>query len=480
MADEAAQRATGHPPDSSRVRRFIGSFWPAVSGGTPASPDEQREFQRYVGYSVQLHGPRLLVLLALVVVLAWPLDPLLLSGDTAALSAFAWLRFHALGVLLVGAWLAPKTPWFQRHPDAVLAAFALTAAGGAAYWLGSIEGFNGRWFIYLAVLPLLAVPFASSGFFRWPTLAALFAVLWGGFALGAPTGTTRPHELAVGVSFLAFTTALAGALGQVVFSSSRDAFVSRIRLARQEEVLRDLNENLEGRVAEKALALRRLARHLERLREDERKWMAREIHDELGQELTALRYAVALARLSMGAEAAGSLNDVQELLDRTRTTMRRILAALRPRVLDELGLVAGLEWLAKDLSSRATLEIQLEVEPPDLQLEGDGATVVFRIVQEALSNVLKHAEAGRAWVRLSVEAGTLVLIVADDGRGLPPEGDGRAADVQPGHGLGVLGIRERADAIGGSASLRARREGGTELRVVVPYPIFPAEGEVIP
>lgn len=153
--------------------------------------------------------------------------------------------------------------------------------------------------------------------------------------------------------------------------------------------------------------------------------------------------------------------------------MRRILGALRPRVLDELGLVPGLEWLVQDVSRRTGLTITLDVDPPALSLGGDAATTVFRIVQEALTNVVRHANASRAEVLIHLAGSRLVLEVKDDGVGI--------SDLaQRSAGFGMVGIRERVDTVGGDASWSTVVTGGTLLRVTAPYPVVAVESKFEP
>ena len=269
---------------------------------------------------------------------------------------------------------------------------------------------------------------------------------------------------------LVLSLVLNAGLGAVALRLLAERRATRSLVLHHEERLRDLDESLEAQVADKALEVRRLAQHLETTREDERKWMAREIHDELGQELTALRYAVAVARLQGGDPLAATFDDIDGLLDRTRSTMRRILSALRPRVLDELGLVAALDWLAKDVGTRTGVAIHLSVTPPALHLVGDGATTVFRIVQEALTNVARHAAAQNAWVELTEGERSLTVTIVDDGVGMQPS-------ERREEGLGLIGIRERADAVGGEARWTRRQPGGTEVWVQLPMPVQLVEGQ---
>ncbi len=429
-------------------------------------PADTEAFRLYAAAVVQVNGPRVAIVCALLAFAWWPLDWLLYRGQPDVITSFAWLRTFLITSLVLGGLLLPRLALFEVHPQRLLGALAVVVITGAAYCLGRISGFDGPWFLYLTVAPLLGVLFPLPLRSRVVLALLLACGLFVGFGVAAGGGPFP--EMASAASFIAFTSLASLLLGQLVYVLLEDGFTSKLRLERHDQHLRDLNENLEERVAEKALQVRRLAQHLETLREDERKWMAREIHDELGQELTALRFAVAVARMQAGA-AGEAFDEIEALLDRTRATMRRILAALRPRVLDELGLVAGLDWLTKDVGKRTGVVIALDVSPPDLHLVGDGATTVFRIVQEALTNVARHASATSASVSVALEGRSLTVTVRDDGVGIDPDRRREA-------GLGLIGIRERADAVGGEARWTRLEGGGTEVWTKLPYPVQLVEG----
>lgn len=210
--------------------------------------------------------------------------------------------------------------------------------------------------------------------------------------------------------------------------------------------------------------LRRLSSNLTRAREEERRHLARELHDELGQYLSAIKMDLATLARGAGGDAAlaGRLERLLETVDETIVSARRIAADLRPAMLDDLGLNAALEWLARDWSSRARLAIDLDADPVDEVVDDDTATAVYRIVQEALTNITRHADAARAAVRLRSGDGRLALVIEDDGGGLAP-GD---VDKRGSHGL--LGIRERVRALGGSARFANAAHGGFRLEVELP------------
>jgi PAS domain S-box-containing protein len=221
--------------------------------------------------------------------------------------------------------------------------------------------------------------------------------------------------------------------------------------------------------------LRKLPARLDEAREEERTNIAREIHDELGQALTALKLDIALIarRLKNGN---GHVDDVRARLEEMAHTtdeiigsVRRISAALRPGILDDLGLRAALEWQAEEFTRRTGTPCNVRADVADLHLERGLATAVFRIFQEALTNVTRHANATTVDVHLWLERGLLKLDVADDGVGVP--------EISPrGSSLGLLGMRERARRCGGECTIRRREPRGTIVALSVPLK-FPSENE---
>ncbi len=215
--------------------------------------------------------------------------------------------------------------------------------------------------------------------------------------------------------------------------------------------------------------LRALSNHLQSALEEERTRIAREIHDELGQQLTGLKMDVAwlgtrLARLRDPGvtELVAKTHAMREMVDTVVQTVRRTATALRPLVLDDLGLVAALEWLASEFTTRTGIRCRFVAADPRLGCERAVATALFRIAQEALTNVARHAAAREVAMHLEAGPEGLVLEVRDDGRGIPPGG----AAVE--RSLGVLGMQERARLLGGEVRVLSRVGEGTTVRARVP------------
>lgn len=215
--------------------------------------------------------------------------------------------------------------------------------------------------------------------------------------------------------------------------------------------------------------LRALSARVETIREDERTGIAREIHDELGQALTALKLDLAhLGRRASGKAKVGNpavraatqalAGSVDALLD----TVRRIAAELRPGLLDDLGLQAAIEWQANDFTRRTGVPCTVHASLGELPLPRPLSTAAFRVFQEALANVIRHANAKRVQVRLARDQAALVLEVTDDGVGLP-----HGAFTNP-LSLGLLGMRERASRVGGELDATPAQPHGTRVTLRLP------------
>jgi PAS domain S-box-containing protein len=238
---------------------------------------------------------------------------------------------------------------------------------------------------------------------------------------------------------------------------------------RAEEALRRTRDELEARVTERTRELRELANHLEVVRERERKRIAREIHDELGSLLVALKMDVQWLdkRLGGRAELQGKCHGMGRLIDTAVDNVGRIITDLRPSILDHQGLWAALEWQAQEFiqSSELDATLQLHVNAGVPTPEGGVAIAVFRIFQEMLSNVARHAQARSVRMHIAVDGPpqpVLYLDVRDDGIGAPPEAL-NAADS-----WGVIGMRERASHFGGRLTVDSAPGQGTRVRLVMP------------
>jgi len=208
--------------------------------------------------------------------------------------------------------------------------------------------------------------------------------------------------------------------------------------------------------------------HMETALEEERKRIAREIHDELGQGLTALKMDLAWIMRRASAETLTCSEMLEKLAAMSAFTdeiigqVRRISADLRPGILDDLGLVAAVEWQAQDFEQRTGTPCDVVSTSTGLEVDPQTTTAVFRIFKEALTNVSRHAEAQRVCVRIDVSADAVSLEVSDDGKGIDP-----GAMHNP-KSLGLLGIRERAGRLGGSVCIGPCKPRGTRVTAQIP------------
>jgi PAS domain S-box-containing protein len=228
-------------------------------------------------------------------------------------------------------------------------------------------------------------------------------------------------------------------------------------LKQKERELRDSQEQL-----------RSLAARLQTSREENRAHVAREIHDELGQALTGLKLQLrGLEGMLRPAPPAAKarIASMLDLIGATMNNVRRIATELRPGILDDFGLVAALEWQAQEFSVRTGVVCELAAKPPNednLPVGRDRTTAFFRIFQEALTNVARHAEATRVVAELIQTGDSLVLQIRDNGRGITP------AESSNARSLGLLGMRERAQMFGGTFDIQGEPGKGTTITVGMP------------
>lgn len=226
-------------------------------------------------------------------------------------------------------------------------------------------------------------------------------------------------------------------------------------------VLLTLRDVTERRKVEAALALtadqlRALTRRQGALVEEERRRIAREIHDELGQQLTLAKLRLAALQTSAGATVAAGLGEASSVIDGAIRSLRRIATELRPAVLDALGLTAAVEWQARAFQERTGISVEIG-RLEELELEAAASIALFRILQEALTNVARHSQASKVRVALYQESTEAVLEIEDNGIGMECVSERMAAS------LGIIGMRERAALLGGSLTITSTPGAGTRL-----------------
>ena len=227
------------------------------------------------------------------------------------------------------------------------------------------------------------------------------------------------------------------------------------------EHLRSQYQRLLQRLESNEREFRRLGRSVWRVQEDERRRVARELHDGIGQNLTALKHRLVQLGDGLAPQQRAQLDAAIALCGEALEDTRHLSRLLRPPILDDLGLEPALRALARSLGESASLDVTVEIENLPL-LDDDLQTLLFRVAQEALNNAAKHAQAHTVLLRLVARGGLLQLQVADDGHGCDPEVALRAG------GSGLSGMRERLRLYEGSLELHSTPGTGTRLRAVVP------------
>jgi signal transduction histidine kinase len=211
--------------------------------------------------------------------------------------------------------------------------------------------------------------------------------------------------------------------------------------------------------------LRNLSAHLQTVREEERKGLAREIHDELGQALTLLKLHLSLLRTDLppqSTEADTKIGSMLTLIDATIRSVKRMITDLRPRLLDDLGLTAAIEWQAEEFQKRTGIRCVLTIVPDEITVDPERSTAIFRIFQETLTNIVRHASATAVDVRLTDAGGNIELCVDDNGIGVSKE------QVNDYRSFGLIGIRERASYWGGTVTIVGTPNRGTRITVRFP------------
>jgi PAS domain S-box-containing protein len=233
-----------------------------------------------------------------------------------------------------------------------------------------------------------------------------------------------------------------------------------------EQSIRDSAAELEKMVDERTAALRRLSVRLMTMQDEERRRIARDLHDGLGQELAVAKMVLdkTAQRKPGGAETQASI-EASDIIDRAIQQVRSLSHLLHPPLLDEVGLISALHWYLDGLTERSGIETYLDVQPSDFpRLTSDVETAIFRIVQEALTNVFRHAEARNVWIGLTQRGDATVIAVRDDGKGI----EQRVAELQPDSvGIGIGGMKQRAKEFGGELRL-INTNPGTLVELIVP------------
>jgi len=254
-------------------------------------------------------------------------------------------------------------------------------------------------------------------------------------------------------------------------TENRAALPQNAPLREQLALLREQQERLFAQLHAGEQHFKQLARSVWRVQEDERRRLARELHDGIGQQLTALRHRLdALARSVDGASDASSpLHQALSICESAIEETRALSRLLRPQILDDLGLEAALNWLARHAAESGGYEIEIDIGALPSPLDGDVSTLIFRVAQEAFTNILKHAHAKHVLLRLAERQNAgLQLLIVDDGRGFDVEAAFERASG--GHSTGLASMRERVRLFGGRFTIISQPGEGMQLRALIPLP----------
>lgn len=230
---------------------------------------------------------------------------------------------------------------------------------------------------------------------------------------------------------------------------------------------RDITERVqaENLLSQKKEQLQLLSSYLQTIREEERKHIAREIHDELGQQLTGLKMDLAWMNRKLvekNSDLSTKLGDMLKLVDETIKTIRKISSDLRPGILDDLGLIPAVEWQCHEFEKRTKIKCEFLNLAPDAHIERESSTGVFRILQESLTNIARHSDATRVIVEFSQQSDNFMLNITDNGKGFERD------KIVIRQTLGLMGMHERAGMLNGSLSIQSTPNKGTQVTLLFP------------
>lgn len=432
-----------------------------VLAGAQLRPFDDPVWSGFRGYlrDLSVVGARLAAVAALLTNLVGWLGDATLLGDPVIVHHFMLWRGGTsvcLVAILIGlTWW----PWARLHPAYFASPIFFACTFWIAWVLGEIGGPATSWPYWLNLIPAVVAGVPATLPQRLALVfGAAACVLIGYHGLHPEFAAGRPFVDAL--QFLGTTCVLALVTGEGLYGLLALLYLNqqenKARAARLEEFNRGLEATVDARTAE----VRALGEHLRLVRDRERTRIAQELHDELGQQLAGARYALAAA----SRHAPELLAEPARMLASASDTTRRIVHGLRPLVLEQLGLAAACEWLVRTTAEHAGLAHSLRFEGDPGWLDKERAMAIYRVLQEALTNVVRHAQAARVAVTIEVGPHALVLHVDDDGRGpgeIPRPGLG---------GMGLLGMSERARAYGGEIEFGPGPDGGARVRLRIPRP----------
>lgn len=219
-----------------------------------------------------------------------------------------------------------------------------------------------------------------------------------------------------------------------------------------------VNEELQSSLEQ----LHQLTQYIEKVREEERVAISRELHDDLGQALTAVRIDLGIIKqMIFDTEVISKINEVSKLVKNTIITVQRLTAKLRPQIIDDLGLEAAIEWYTKEFAQRNKIKVFLHLDN-ELSISADASLSIFRIMQESLTNISRYAKASRIDIWLSKDGDTISFSISDDGIGITED------EIKSRKSFGIIGMKERVASLGGSFKICPGKEKGTEISINFP------------
>jgi signal transduction histidine kinase len=412
-----------------------------VASTEKRDPREEAALDEHLRGIAHRNGRGATAWLGLFSLALWPTDLVIFGHMPDVLHTVTWMRTAVICTVLL-TYVLLRSSLGPRFPTLILVGCGTIVMFAIGVGFGKMGGPSQPWITLTFPALFFSVLAPVRLRHRIYTVVALVTALLAGFLIPYPSYWHDPM-VRVDVSFVISEGFIVTAVGHLSYRILRQSFFQSLEVQRTQD-------------------LRRLTEHLQSAREDERSRISRELHDELGQELTALNLALTLTQQRFQRDPqsiAANLVELQALLSRTQATTRGLVSELRPRMIDELGLQAALEWLIRQTEDRSGVSCQLVTD--DLaSLPISVSNVAFRIVQEALTNVARHSQAKTAKVSLMVRNHNVELAVVDDGVGME-------RSTQP-RGFGLIGIRERVAMLAGRLDIDSRPGVGTTLRASLP------------
>ncbi len=399
------------------------------------------------------------IILFLLVLLAWPTDLLVFAPGSAEMWAIFWWRVWLLTACVV-TFVILHGRWFASHSFPI-AVVAFTVPAGATGWLmGGVGGFDSALSYGVYTVPLITVLLVVELPERILATALLVTAYFAGFVAADPSHLSYPFVGAPIVwSVAASITAVV--VGHVVYALLTTNFLHRRRL----DVL---TRDLQARVNEQTAEIRHLAASISSIQERERSRIAQDLHDELGQMLVGLGMEIELLQGQTGApEVNGKSNHapwltVREMINGTHDSLDRVIGALKPRALEELGFDLAVTRMVQDLAKRHGFLADVSIAIESDSFSPTASVVLYRIIQEAVTNIARHAQARRARVQVDTAGSDVVLRISDDGVGFDP------ALLARGDRMGLRGIQERSRLLRGACTIFSEPGRGCEMVIQVP------------